>query len=119
MTPLAFVPHSLGALWGLVRPVTTFEVTGTVAPDVVEEEDDALSADAFADHDGTGRLVRSSADEYGIGLFSDDRSRGIPVGNAPRGGAPVPPFGSPSRGGSTDLTASQETLYSGSRNVGV
>ena len=72
LTPLAFVPHSLGALWGLVRPITTFEVTEKVPPDVVKDENDGLSADAFADHDGTGRLVRSSASDYDTGLFSDD-----------------------------------------------
>ena len=72
LTPLAFVPHSIGALWGLVRPVTTFEVTEKVAPDTVESENDALYDGAFADHDGTDRFIRDSPSEYDTGLFSDD-----------------------------------------------
>ncbi|QSG10371.1 glycosyltransferase [Halapricum desulfuricans] len=70
LTPVAFVPHSLGALWGLLSPVETFEVTEKVEPETVEAVNDDLSEGDIADHDGTGRLRDRSG--FDSSLFGDD-----------------------------------------------
>jgi len=71
LTPLAVVLHSVGALWGVVSPVEEFEVTEKVTADVIEQANH-LDEGALAEHDGTGRLLRESDDEFEIGIFSDD-----------------------------------------------
>ncbi|WP_259517224.1 glycosyltransferase [Halanaeroarchaeum sp. HSR-CO] len=71
MTPVAVVLHAVGAIWGVVDPVTEFEVTEKVAPETVETMNAGLDSGALADHDGTERLVRDSADEYDTHLFDD------------------------------------------------
>ncbi|AXR76711.1 glycosyltransferase family 2 protein [Natrarchaeobaculum sulfurireducens] len=71
VTPVAFTFHAIGALWGLVRPVTTFEVTEKVAPETVVSVNDALEEDVFSEHDGTGRLIRDDRSEYDTGLIGD------------------------------------------------
>lgn len=68
LTPLAVFVHSVGALWGLVRPVETFEVTKKVDPTVVEEIHE-VETGTVTDHDGTSRLFRDSEDEYQTHLF--------------------------------------------------
>lgn len=64
VTPVAFVTHSIGAIWGLLNPVTTFEVTEKVAPETIEREHAGLDRGDLTDHDGTERLVRASDDEF-------------------------------------------------------
>ncbi|WP_241990605.1 glycosyltransferase [Halorubrum sp. CGM5_25_10-8B] len=71
LTPLAVVLHSVGALWGVVSPVEEFEVTEKVTADVIEQANH-LDEGTLAEHDGTGRLLRESDDEFEIGIFSDD-----------------------------------------------
>ncbi len=71
LTPLAFVPHSIGALWGLLRPVTTFEVTEKVPPKTVEAVNPALEEGDIEAHDGTERLTRESTDTFDRELFGD------------------------------------------------
>jgi len=71
LTPLAVVLHSVGALWGVVSPVETFEVTEKVTADVVEEAN-KLEEGALAEHDGTERLLRESDEEFETGVFTDD-----------------------------------------------
>jgi len=70
LTPLAVFVHSVGALWGLLRPIETFEVTEKVDPTVVEEIHE-VEAGTVTDHDGTSRLFRDEADEYQTYLFDD------------------------------------------------
>ncbi|TQQ79100.1 glycosyltransferase family 2 protein [Halonotius roseus] len=71
LTPVAVVLHSIGALWGVVSPVTNFEVTEKVTPDTVEQANKLETGELDA-HDGTGRLLRESDDEFEWGVFSDD-----------------------------------------------
>lgn len=63
-TPIAFVAHSIGALWGIVRPVETFEVTAKVDPETIERRHVGLESGDLRDHDGTGRLVRESGEAF-------------------------------------------------------
>ncbi len=70
LTPLAVFAHSVGALWGLIRPIETFEVTEKVDPTVVEEIHE-VEAGTITDHDGTERLFRDNEDEYQTYLFGD------------------------------------------------
>nr|WP_238532816.1 glycosyltransferase family 2 protein [Halalkalicoccus jeotgali] len=70
-TPIAFVTHSIGALWGIVRPVETFEVTEKVTPDVIEERHNELAAGDLTDHDGTERLVRENEGAFVTNVFDD------------------------------------------------
>ncbi|QZA88212.1 glycosyltransferase family 2 protein [Salinarchaeum sp. IM2453] len=74
LTPLAFLFHSIGALWGLVRPVTTFEVTEKVAPETVVSVNEAIDNDILQEHDGTGRLIRNNRTEFDTGLLSDNKT---------------------------------------------
>lgn len=71
LTPVAVVLHSIGAMWGVVRPVETFEVTEKVAADTIEEVNE-LEQGELASHEGTERLLRDSPDEFESGVFSDD-----------------------------------------------
>ncbi|WP_324664501.1 glycosyltransferase [Haloarcula sediminis] len=71
LTPLAVVLHSAGALWGVVSPVENFEVTQKVTADVVERAN-KLDEGTLAEHEGTGRLLRESDEEFERGIFSDD-----------------------------------------------
>jgi len=71
LTPVAVVLHSIGALWGVVSPVTNFEVTEKVTAETIETAN-RLDDGALADHEGTDRLLRESADEFETGLFNDD-----------------------------------------------
>jgi len=71
LTPVAVVLHSIGALWGVVSPVTNFEVTEKVTAETIEDAN-RLDDGTLADHDGTDRLLRESDDEFETGLFSDD-----------------------------------------------
>jgi len=71
LTPIAFFAHSIGAVWGLVSPVTTFEVTEKVTPDVVERAHESMEAGQLSDHDGSERLTRASDAEFTFGLFDD------------------------------------------------
>lgn len=70
-TPLAVVVHSLGALWGLLRPVNTFHVTEKVSPATIESVHERLEEDALSEHDGTGRLFREREDQYQMSVFDD------------------------------------------------
>jgi len=71
LTPLAVVLHALGAMWGLVRPVETFEVTEKVPPAAVERANASLDEGSIASHDGTERLARESADDFEWAPFDD------------------------------------------------
>lgn len=71
LTPLAFLAHSVGALWGLVSPVTTFEVTEKVTPDAVERVHDSMEDGQLSDHDGSERLTRESDAEFTFDVFDD------------------------------------------------
>ena len=71
LTPVAVILHSIGALWGVVSPVTNFEVTEKVTADTIETVN-ALEKGALADHEGTERLLRESDDEFERGVFRDD-----------------------------------------------
>jgi len=72
LTPLAVLAHSVGALWGLLRPVETFEVTEKLDPEIVEVVHDGLEEGQLLNHDGTERLLRDDEDEYQEFLFDDD-----------------------------------------------
>lgn len=56
-TPVAFLAHSAGALWGVVCPVDSFAVTQKVAPETVESVNARLEAGDIEAHDGSERLV--------------------------------------------------------------
>ncbi len=72
LTPLAVLTHSIGAMWGLLRPVETFEVTEKRDPGTIETVHDGLEEGQLLDHDGTDRLLRDDEEEYQQFLFSDD-----------------------------------------------
>jgi len=71
LTPLAVVLHAVGALWGVVRPVEEFEVTEKVTAETIEEVNQSLEEGELQSHDGTGRLLRESSDDYETHLFDD------------------------------------------------
>ena len=71
LTPIAFFAHSIGAVWGLVSPVTTFEVTEKLAPAEVERVHDSMDEGQLRDHDGSERLTRESDSEFTFGVFDD------------------------------------------------
>ena len=71
LTPLAVFVHSVGAIWGLLRPIETFEITQKVDPTVVEDVHE-VEAGTVSNHDGTERLFRDSDEEYQLFLFGDD-----------------------------------------------
>ncbi|MFW5917031.1 MAG: glycosyltransferase family 2 protein [Halorubrum sp.] len=71
LTPFTFLAHSVGALWGVVSPVETFEVTEKVTPDVIERVHDSLETGALREHDGSERLMRESDEAYVFGVFDD------------------------------------------------
>jgi len=73
LTPLAVVFHALGALWGVLAPVETFEVTEKVAPETIEDVHATLERGDVTDHDGTERLVAANADRERLGwqVFDD------------------------------------------------
>jgi hypothetical protein len=71
LTPLAVVVHAAGALWGVVRPVTEFEVTEKVPAAEVERLNAGLDPGDLRDHDGTERLVRESPAEFDPRVFDD------------------------------------------------
>nr|WP_245810863.1 hypothetical protein [Halorubrum halodurans] len=71
MTPVAFLAHSVGALWGLVSPVTTFEVTEKVTPETVESVHETMDEGALSGHDGAERLTRDSDEEFTFNVFDD------------------------------------------------
>ncbi|WP_251341238.1 glycosyltransferase family 2 protein [Haloplanus halophilus] len=70
-TPVGVVLHALGAMWGLVRPVDTFEVTEKVAPATIERVNAGLEEGAIADHDGSERLIRGSPEAFEWTVFDD------------------------------------------------
>jgi hypothetical protein len=70
-TPVAFLAHSVGALWGLVSPVTTFEVTEKVTPETVESVHETMDEGALSGHDGAERLTRDSDEEFTFNVFDD------------------------------------------------
>nr|WP_255494070.1 glycosyltransferase family 2 protein [Halarchaeum sp. CBA1220] len=71
-TPLAVVTHAIGALWGVIAPVETFEVTEKVTPETIEDvHESTMERGDIAAHDGTERLVADSADEYRWQVFDD------------------------------------------------
>ena len=70
-TPVAVLVHSIGALWGLFRPVESFEVTEKLDPGTVEAVHGGLEDGALTDHDGTERLLLDDAEEYQEFLFDD------------------------------------------------
>ncbi|GGM53919.1 hypothetical protein J2752_000567 [Halarchaeum rubridurum] len=72
-TPLAVVLHAVGAFWGVIDPVETFEVTEKVTPETIEDTHETLARGDIAAHDGTGRLVAAHADREDVGwqLFDD------------------------------------------------
>jgi len=71
LTPVAFLAHSAGALWGVVSPVKTFEVTEKVAPDVIERVHESMEPGALREHDGSERLTRESDDAFVFDVFDD------------------------------------------------
>jgi hypothetical protein len=71
LTPVAFFAHSIGAIWGLVSPVTTFEVTEKVTPETVEEVHESMAPGALHEHDGSERLTRESDGEFVFDVFDD------------------------------------------------
>ena len=70
-TPVAVLVHSIGALWGLFRPVESFEVTEKLDPGTVEAVHGGLEDGALTDHDGTERLLLDDAEEYQEFLFDN------------------------------------------------
>lgn len=70
-TPLAVVLHAAGAAWGVVSPVTDFEVTEKVTAEEIERVNAGLEKGDITDHDGTERLVRESSDAYDTYVFND------------------------------------------------
>ncbi|GGN15805.1 glycosyltransferase [Halarchaeum nitratireducens] len=72
-TPLAVVLHAIGAFWGVIDPVKTFEVTEKVTPETIEDTHEPLERGDIAEHDGTGRLVSAHADREDLGwqIFDD------------------------------------------------
>ena len=71
LTPIAFLAHSIGALWGVVSPVTTFEVTEKVTPDVIERVHESMEPGELHEHDGSERLTRESDAEFTFDVFDD------------------------------------------------
>jgi len=71
LTPLAVVLHAVGALWGVVRPIEEFEVTEKVTAETIEKVNQSLEEGELQSHDGTGRLLRESNDEYESNMFDD------------------------------------------------
>ena len=71
LTPLAVVLHSVGALWDVVSPAETFEVTEKVTANTIKQANE-LDEGALAEHDGTDKLLRESDDEFEKEIFSDD-----------------------------------------------
>lgn len=71
LTPVAFLAHSVGALWGVVSPVETFEVTEKVTPDVIERVHDSMSAGELSEHDGSERLMREEGETFTFDVFDD------------------------------------------------
>ncbi|WP_256403082.1 glycosyltransferase family 2 protein [Halorubrum salinum] len=71
LTPVAFLAHSAGALWGVVSPVTTFEVTEKVTPDVIESVHESMEDGALSEHDGAERLMREADEEFTFDVFDD------------------------------------------------
>jgi len=71
LTPVGVLFHSLGALWGLFRPIENFEVTEKVDPTVIEDVHDSVEQGDITDHDGTKRLIRESAADYQSDIFDD------------------------------------------------
>jgi len=74
LTPIAFLTHSIGAFWGIVSPVETFEVTEKVLPETIEEVHGDLQPGDVTNHDGTKRLVRDEGETFSWNthLFDDD-----------------------------------------------
>ena len=62
---------TLGALWGFVRPVRTFEVTEKPTPERVEATHDTLDRGDIAAHEGTDRLIRDSDETFSGAVFDD------------------------------------------------
>ena len=56
-TPIAFLAHSAGALWGVVRPVDSFAVTQKVAPETVESVNTRLKPGDLEEHDGSEPFI--------------------------------------------------------------
>jgi hypothetical protein len=71
LTPVAVLVHSAGAIWGVLRPIETFEVTEKVPPERVEQVNEGLEEGALQSHDGSERLVRDSAEDFDTHLFDD------------------------------------------------
>ncbi|GAB7010376.1 hypothetical protein [Halorubrum trueperi] len=71
LTPIAFLAHSIGALWGVVSPVTTFEVTEKVTPDAIERVHDSMESGALHEHDGSERLMREEGQAFTFDVFDD------------------------------------------------
>lgn len=71
LTPIGVLVHSIGALWGLLRPVETFEVTEKVTPETIEDVHETLDRGDLAAHDGTERLLRESGNSYQFTVFDD------------------------------------------------
>ena len=68
---MAVLVHSIGALWGLFRPVESFEVTEKLDPGTVESVHGGLEEGGLIDHDRTERLLRDDEEEYQKFLFDD------------------------------------------------
>ncbi|MDZ7850428.1 MAG: glycosyltransferase family 2 protein [Halodesulfurarchaeum sp.] len=71
LTPVAVILHATGAVWGVINPVEEFEVTEKVTPETIEAANDALQEGDLSAHDGRGRLVRDTSEEYETDLFGD------------------------------------------------
>ncbi|MFW5955803.1 MAG: glycosyltransferase family 2 protein [Halorhabdus sp.] len=71
LTPVAIVVHSFGALWGLLWPVETFEVTEKVTPETIEDVHANLDRGDLCSHDGKVRLCRDSRDQYQYAIYDD------------------------------------------------
>ncbi|WP_049928743.1 glycosyltransferase [Halopiger goleimassiliensis] len=60
VTPVAVTAHAIGALWGFVSPVESFDVTEKVPPETIERVNAGLEAGDLTAYDGTERLVRDT-----------------------------------------------------------
>jgi hypothetical protein len=61
LTPVAVVVHAAGAMWGVLSPVRTFEVTEKVVPERLADAHPEMEPGDLTDEDGR-RSVDQTAD---------------------------------------------------------
>ncbi|UHQ96387.1 hypothetical protein [Natrinema halophilum] len=71
LTPVAVLVHSIGALWGLIRPVETVEVTEKVTPETIENVHESLDEGDLSAHDRAERLLQESDTQFQVAGFDD------------------------------------------------